>query len=378
MDHYDYIFTGAGCAGLSLLARMIASGKFIDKKILLIDQSHKIKNDRTWCFWEKEAGFFESIVYHKWDKIWFYAKDYQSLKPIHSYQYKMIRGIDFYTYCFDIINKQKNITVLYTDVQKISSAPNETFVIAGGEKITTNYIFNSILFEKPAINKNQFYLLQHFKGWIIETAANVFNAAEATLMDFRISQQYGTAFVYVMPFSKTKALIEYTLFTENLLSKELYEEGLRNYIHQHLTTGGYKITDEEFGIIPMTNYNFTRSENNIINIGTAGGQTKASSGYTFQFIQKQSALITDALLQTGKPLVPKTKKRFHFYDSVLLNVLATAKLPGDKVFTDLFSKNNVIDIFNFLDNESNLLQEIRIINTLPTMPFLHAGLKEFF
>ncbi len=67
MPHYDYIFAGAGAAGLSLLTRMIASGKFSDKKILLIDKAPKTSNDRTWCFWEKENSFFEEIVYRKWD-----------------------------------------------------------------------------------------------------------------------------------------------------------------------------------------------------------------------------------------------------------------------------------------------------------------------
>ena len=53
------LFSGAGCASLSLLMRMIRSGKFTDKKILLIDKEQKNKNDRTWCFWETQNGFFE-------------------------------------------------------------------------------------------------------------------------------------------------------------------------------------------------------------------------------------------------------------------------------------------------------------------------------
>ena len=53
---YDYIIAGAGCAGLSLAVHMIHSGKFSDKKILIVDKDDKQKNDRTWCFWEKEPG----------------------------------------------------------------------------------------------------------------------------------------------------------------------------------------------------------------------------------------------------------------------------------------------------------------------------------
>ena len=377
MYQYDYIITGAGCAGLSLLVRMIRSGGFSGKKILLIDKAEKIKNDRTWCFWEEGEGFFEPIVHKQWDKVWFHGTGYSALKDMHPYRYKMIRGIDFYNYCFDIIKQQQNITVQYGDIEKIHSDTRETFVIVHKEKITASYIFNSILFESPALKKNQFNLMQHFKGWVIEANKNVFNPGEATLMDFRVSQQYGTAFVYIMPFSASAALVEYTLFTEALLDQGKYDEGLKAYIDKYPGMDKYIVREEEFGIIPMTNYSFPARNNNIIFIGTAGGRTKASTGYTFQFIQKQSGEIISALLKTGKVRVQKNNKRFAFYDSVLLNVLATGKMQGDKIFTDMFSKNTITDIFSFLDNESSLMQDMRVISTLPTMPFLRAGLQQF-
>ena len=42
--HYNFIITGAGCAGLSLLIHMIDSGKFADRSILLVDKEEKIKS----------------------------------------------------------------------------------------------------------------------------------------------------------------------------------------------------------------------------------------------------------------------------------------------------------------------------------------------
>ena len=92
--------------------RMIRSGKFADKKILLIDKEIKNKNDRTWCFWETQPGFFEDIVYKKWDKISFLSEDFSDTMNISPYQYKMIRGIDFYNYCFDEIKKSPGIEIL--------------------------------------------------------------------------------------------------------------------------------------------------------------------------------------------------------------------------------------------------------------------------
>ena len=109
---YDFIFCGAGCASLSLLMRMIRSGKFTGKKILLIDKETKNKNDRTWCYWETQPGFFEDIVYHRWDVISFIGGESSSTNCIAPYQYKMIRGLDFYNYCFKEIKSNPDIEIL--------------------------------------------------------------------------------------------------------------------------------------------------------------------------------------------------------------------------------------------------------------------------
>ena len=140
-------------------------------------------------------------------------------------------------------------------------------------------------------------------------------------MDFRISQQHGTAFCYVLPYSERQALVEYTLFTPSLLHQEQYDQGLKVYVEEILKVKNYRVSDTEFGIIPMTNHHFPTHQKKIINIGTAGGQTKGSSGYTFYFIQKHSKKIVETLMQTGSPIIPKPSPRFHFYDSVLLHIL---------------------------------------------------------
>src|SRR6476660_3206872 len=90
-NFYDYIVTGAGLAGLSLLMHMIDSGRFADKKILLIDKDAKNKNDRTWCFWEQEAGLFEPIVKKQWRELWFQADRFSKKLDLQPYQYKLIQ-----------------------------------------------------------------------------------------------------------------------------------------------------------------------------------------------------------------------------------------------------------------------------------------------
>ena len=197
-------------------------------------------------------------------------------------------------------------------------------------------------------------------------------------MDFRVHQRHGTSFVYVLPTSESRALVEYTLFTPHVLETQQYDIELRNYIHSVLKLKDFTIVEEEFGIIPMTNAKFKFFGNGMYNIGIAGGQTKASTGYTFQFIQKQSERIVSCLIQ-DKPLsdIPAASKRFHFYDSVLLQLLVSNQLNGDEVFTRMFQRNKASLIFKFLDNETSLAEEIRLISTLQTIPFLRAALKVF-
>jgi len=373
-NHYDYIIAGTGCAGLSLAVHMIHSGAFQNKSILLVDEAPKNKNDRTWCFWEKGKGLFEPIVYKQWDHLWFYGEDLSKELSISPYTYKMIRGIDFYNYCFKEIDKQSNFHFLNGKVERLFS-DEKTGAVVNGQTYTADYVFNSILFQKPALKKNEHWLLQHFKGWMIKTEEDTFSNA-ATLMDFRISQKYGTAFCYVLPVSAREALLEYTLFTPSLLEPHKYDEELKVYAKELLAIRNYQVTEEEFGIIPMTNYSFPERQNKIINIGTAGGQTKGSSGYTFYFIQKHSRAIVNSMVSKGTPFVEKPSRRFHFYDSVLLHILQHDTLPGKQIFTTLFRKNNPANVLTFLNNESSLADELKIISSLPTFPFLMAAIKQ--
>jgi lycopene beta-cyclase len=380
---YDYIIIGAGCAGLSLVVRMIESGQFTGKKILLIDKSQVRSNDRTWCFWEKGSDLFEPIVHRQWQHIAIEGNGFHRQFDIDPYRYKMIRGIDFYHYCFDKIRSCKNIDTLYGHVTAFSSHDNGITIAIDGTDHHFGHavVFNSTWNEAAMRQLPGIYLLQHFKGWIIETATPSFDPAKAVLMDFRMPQTHGTTFTYSLPLSPTKALIEYTLFSETLLNDHEYESGLKNYIEQQLGLTSYSITEKEFGVIPMTNVAFPWYANGAFHIGTAGGQTKASSGYTFRFIQKQTAAIVEKLvngtLDKARPPLP-TPRRFHFYDSVLLHILFHRQMGGDAIFTRLFEKNKAQAVFAFLDNETTLAEELSVIKCLPTGLFLRAAMAQCF
>lgn len=376
MSKYDYIITGAGCAGLSLLMRMIRSGACSDKKILLVDREEKRNNDRTWCFWETGAGFFEDIVYRKWNTLDFISDDSVATMNIEPYSYKMIRGGDFYDYCYHEINRQENIEKVYGEVTDIYCYNGEVTLMLDNRPLHPGKaaVFNSIPLTRHD-KDNHIGLLQHFKGWVIETSGPVFNPGKAILMDFRVHQQHGTAFVYILPFSEREALVEYTLFTKEVLKPDQYDQELKQYILQFLGINDYTVKEEEFGVIPMTTKRYDFFRDNIYHIGMQGGQTKASTGYTFQFIQKQSRQIVDGLLhQKDRLILPPVPRRFRFYDNTFLHILYHKKLPGKRIFTDLFRKNKPQQVLKFLDNETSLKEELKILSSLPMWPFLTAAI----
>lgn len=347
------------------------------KSILLLDRAPKSANDRTWCFWEQGTGVFEPVVSHHWKQLEFISPGLYRKFEAAPYRYKMIRSADFYRYCFNEIEKHENVTVLFAPVTTTGHEVGSAWAVADGLKFSARYLFNSIPPSKPDTANGRFFLLQHFKGWVIEAGEDCFDAGTARLMDFRTDQQKGPAFFYVMPLTPRKALVEYTLFTPGLLADEEYDKQLAAYIESNWPGARYTILEKEFGAIPMTNAHFPPADGSIINIGTAGGRVKPSSGYAFRSIQKHSAVIVSSLKRTGHPFdIPAEKQKYHFYDSVFLNVLHQHPDQSDRVFTKMFRTNNPSTIFRFLDNESSYADDLRVISSLRSAPFVKAGFTE--
>ncbi|WP_435416444.1 lycopene cyclase family protein [Polaribacter aestuariivivens] len=379
MEKYDYIIAGSGCAGLSLLYRILQEPTLQNKSILVVDKDHKKSNDRTWCYWEKKPGLFEKIVHAKWNTLEFLSTNFEEQLDLGAYTYKMIQGIDFYDFVLDFAKKFKNVAFKYENIVAISSESETTTLKTTKNSYKSNFIFNSTNIFKPKITKEN-SLLQHFTGWVIKTEKPAFDPKVGRLMDFRVSQKNGTTFMYVLPTSNTEALVEYTLFSPEILEKETYNLALEDYIKNELKISNYSIKHKEFGVIPMSLAKFEKNpKKNIINIGTSGGFTKASSGYTFQFIQKDVAEIVKNLKENKSPIskISFREKIYNWYDATLIDVLLSEKLTGKAIFTKMFQSISTEKILAFLGNESSLKDDFLIMRKLPIKPFLTSGLRQF-
>ncbi|GAB3000971.1 lycopene cyclase family protein [Cyclobacterium sediminis] len=377
---YDYIIAGSGLAGLSLLYRLLLDKDLQKKTILVVDKVKKSDNDRTWCYWEEGESIFEGIVRHKWATLQFFSPEVAKTFTLKKYRYKMIQAGDFYRLVMEYAATFENVTFKREAILDMNEKDGQSILITENKQYTGRYIFNSTTLFLPEMN-TQNTLLQHFMGWFIKADSPVFDEKIGTLMDFRLEQQHGVTFMYVLPTSSTEALIEFTLFSESTLEKEAYNFTLKDYISSELGIKNYKILHKEFGVIPMSLAQFSKTIKNserIVNIGTAGGFTKASTGYTFQFVQKNVSQIVERLKFQKPPVVDDSwkSKKYAWYDRTLLDVLLSKKVTGRYIFESLFRKNSPEKILSFLDNDSNFWEEFKIRNSVPLLPFMFSGIKQ--
>ena len=379
MTNHDYIILGAGASGLMLAYRLSQDAFFDDKSILIIDKAKNKGNDRTWCFWEDGDGEWDSLLVKTWSHVFFGSDTFSKTINIAPFNYKMIRSERFYKSLWNSINQKSNIKFIQDSVKSYTELHNGVEVIGDTITYKCTKLFNSLP-NTAVYNTQQKYpvLQQHFLGWFVKTKTDVFNDSVATFMDFSIAQNGNTRFMYVLPIDKKTALFEYTLFSKNLLELSDYETAIKAYLKEKQIFN-YEIIEKEKGSIPMTAFRFSKlNSKHILNIGTAGGWTKASTGYTFKNTSKKTKALILFLKKENDLSKFYKHTKFSFYDLIFLDVLANYNEEGAQLFSRLFRKTSTKTIFKFLDEDSTLLDDLKIILSVPPKRFIQAFLKRIF
>jgi lycopene beta-cyclase len=379
---YDYIIGGAGLAGLTLAWQLLKGGLLEDKNLLLIDADDKKLNDRTWSFWsEPKKWLLDLPISQTWSKAVVKGKDFNSSQALNPYRYYKIEGLDFYQFIFKELSKSSQVTFIQDIIT--SEDANERTVITKKSKFHYQSYFFKSYFLADELSKlkspKKHFIWQHFMGWKIKSPKAIFKEDEVTYMDMQVAEvDAGLSFAYILPESETVALVEYTLFSAELWNQEDYESALKNYIKNNLGITEYEILEEEFNKIPMTTSSFASRNKGIIPIGTLAGTVKPSTGYSFVRNYKHIQLIIKTLKDKTDDFRLSQSRRFQFYDEVLINVLHERKSTGHTVFGMLYKRNKLPQLLKFLNEDTNLWEEIKIMNTVPKSAFMKAVWEEIF
>ena len=330
-------------------------------RILLIDGETEDTPERTWCFWSDPDSIYASWARKKWQEVEFKGPQLVKVTPLSKQQYVMLNSGDFRRRMFERL--QGRVEVLSGRVTAMNEGESEVEVVVNGEgRFLGKHVFSSV-WNRSEIDPHQDepWIEQHFIGWFIETDEDIFHADRFTMMDFSIAQHGRTGFMYVLPFSKRSALFEYTVFSKDLLDDEAYEREIESYLNQRTATN-YRVVGKERGSIPMTTYPFHhRNTTRIHYIGTAGGWTKASTGYTFeqsaQLAHRMIACLRDAPHAAFAP----SRLRSRFFDRVMLDLLSHHNAVGALFFESLYRHHSLERILRFLREETSLWEDLMII-----------------
>ncbi|WP_075502367.1 lycopene cyclase family protein [Candidatus Pelagibacter communis] len=352
MKEFDYIIIGGGCAGLSLAYELEVHNKLNNKTLAIIEPRLEYKKDKTWSFWKVTSHNFDDCVKKSWKNFSINIPGKINHLECNNYPYQSIDSGLFYEKINIRLKKNKNIFFFKNldDIDKKNS-----------------FIFNSV----PEIKKNHLNLWQHFCGIEIETEKNYFDDSIFNLMDFDCEQRESVHFFYTLPYSKNKALVETTWLSRmNDNSQKDYDNQLKNYLENHLNLKDYKISYKEEGAIPLF-YPANKEIKSQINIGTAGGMTRLSTGYTFLNIQEHSKYIRKNIENISNVKKYEIHKKYQFLDEIFLRVLDKHPEKMSNIFFDMF-RASPKTVIKFLSNKSNFFEDLSIIFKMPKLMFIKA------
>ena len=352
MKEFDYIIIGGGCSGLSLAYELQINEKLKDKTLAIIEPRTEYKKDKTWSFWKVASHNFEDCVKKSWENFSINIPKRTNHLECKVYPYQSVDSGLFYEKINSKLKENKNIS-FFKNIGEINSK--------------NSFIFNSV----PTIKKNHRNLWQHFCGVEIETESNYFDDEIFNLMDFDCDQRESVHFFYTLPYSKNKALVETTWLSKmNDNSEKDYDAQIKYYIEKNLKIKNYNINYKEEGAIPLF-YPMYQKEKNKINIGTAGGMTRLSTGYTFLNIQEHSKYISKNIENISNAKKFEISKKYRFLDDIFLRVLNQNPEMMPDIFFKMF-KSSPKTVIKFLSNKSNFFEDLLIILKMPKWTFVKA------
>lgn len=381
----DVAIVGGGGAGLNLVLALDHAARVSGRRapsVALIDPVRRSGQDRTWCWWagvEGQPEWVTPLLTRSWPTMRMvdaggHAKSYD-LAPL---RYQMLRSADLYAAADAALERLGGVRITAA-ADRVSDGMPHAVVRAGDQRVMASWVFDSR--PTPPTGPGSTALLQHFRGWTVRFAPGTVKLDEnvATLMDFSVPQPArGVAFAYCLPLSEDTALVEYTEFSPSVLDSARYDEALRSYLAR--TWGGlaYTVEDVEDGVIPMTDATFARrTGDRLFRLGTAGGATRASTGYTFSAMQRQATQIAELLLEDRLPVPPRPyPMRHRWMDAVLLRALDRGYIDGPRLFAGLFADHPSDRVIRFLDGTSSAVDELAIMGSTPTPAMMRSALED--
>jgi lycopene beta-cyclase len=402
----DVAIVGAGGAGLSLvveLDRLSAGTGRPAPSVALVDPVTRSGDDRTWCFWDTGPGDLEPAVVHSWNRASVVDRAGRThLLDLAPLRYVMVGSAGFYALAEQSARRIGAVRVA-APALAVTDGSDRAEVVTEAATVRARWVFDSR--PAPPQRAPRTTWLQHFRGWSLRfdrPPGDGLDPDLAVLMDFSVVQPGelvpgsgpGLAFGYLLPTATDRALIEYTVFSPARLPDAAYDDALRRCLSARwpdlapgrgIEVGAVEVEAVEDGAIPLTDaVHARRAGSRVFRVGTAGGATRGSTGYTFAAIQRQARAIAEALVTGSTPGLPAAVPvpprgypgRHRWMDAVLLRALDRGLVDGPDLFVRLFTRNPPERVLRFLDGATSWPQDLAVMASAPQRTMTRAAVGD--
>nr|WP_136250131.1 lycopene cyclase family protein [Ningiella ruwaisensis] len=384
-EHFDLIIVGAGAAGLSLLLAL--AHKRYKGRILIVEQRESFQNDRIWSFWKTShiPDYISDKLNYKWN-TWSIEADKICNEQRHpEYPYCSLPAETLQQLALNVIHKHPDYLLVFGQtVGEITCENNQWSIPLNHACVLANNVVDTRIdkiLKNSANQGNRLCMHQCFYGFEVEVSRSD-DISERTVLplqnkvylmhDIQIVKE-GLEFVYILPFSSKKALVEFTGFYKYPVSAQYLKDKASKYVRTFLGDISLNIVRTEFACLPMQNVKNSRMETHYIFGGIAGGAMRAASGYSFASIQKWANELSKQMIKYDaiKPYDP-ISPWYRWMDNIFLSAILNDTALSKTIFLSLSKKVKAGTFARFMSSEANLRDLLAIILAMPLWPFIKA------
>lgn len=363
----DVVIVGAGVAGLSLAAHLAQRG--FPGRVLLVEQDQASHPLRAWATWSATSRLIGATA-ASFGRVRVHARGYDRVLDLSPYRYRVITQACLRRDAERLMQRHGGFSTVHGTVLDVVDEASRAVVVLDDRAVAGTWVFDS----RPALVTAETELA--FTGWHVVTDRGGFCPEVPTLMDFRTRQDDGVSFAYVVPTGAHEALIEHTTFRAagRTVGQPTAAPALDAYLTGVLGIDAYSVTGVEAAILPLAAICRRPRGRHTLAVGLRGGLLKPTTGYAFDRIQRDSVAVVASLARNGHPFeLPRSRRRHRWLDDVLLSLIRTAPAQVEAAFDSLFDRPDAAPVLRFLDEDTSLADESRLIAGLSPAPFIRAA-----
>ncbi|MBZ2187376.1 MAG: hypothetical protein K7J46_21960 [Bryobacter sp.] len=350
---------GAGAAGLSAARAIleVAPGS----QITVFDRRARLPHPRrTFCFFETPEALRPVEPSRRWNEIEFSGPGFARVIDCANQPYAMIEGDQFF-----------GQMIRELEQRGVSFQWNARSVEVKGEAVVTEngrHEADVVIDAAYSAAGRQATLWQSFFGLWVETAQPSFEPNVASLMNLVPAEDGASlSFVYLLPLSATRALVEHTPYNGTPLSSHWHRKRLMQWMAER-NLSVVRETGSEYGAIPL-GLESREGVQGVCRIGSDGGAIRPSTGYAFQALQRQAAGVARVIAAGKRPDEDWRAAAYPAWltaaDGLFLRAMARDPEHGTRLMGRLLGRADAESLISFLSGSAGVIEALRTMVCVP-------------